>query len=127
MLPYRNNQIAAIAIILFFLAVIGYAYFEARNILYGPHIEIGTPGNAPLSVTEPLIHIRGKAENISELRMNENPVLVTEEGAFDEALLLAVGYNKVVLTAKDKFGRSTKKVLEIIYSLASSTPPTNTH
>jgi hypothetical protein len=120
MLPYRNNKIAAIAILLFFLAVIGYAYFEARNILYGPQINIGSP-DAPLSVHEPLIHIRGQAANITELRMNGDPVSVTEAGAFDEALLLAVGYNKVMLTASDKFGRSTSRSLEILYSPASTT------
>ena len=120
MLPYRNNKIAAIAILLFFLAVIGYAYFEARNILYGPQINIGSP-DAPLSVHEALVHIRGQAANITELRMNGDPVSVTEAGAFDEALLLAVGYNKIVLTANDKFGRSTSRSLEILYSPASTT------
>lgn len=124
MLPYRNNRIAAAAIIIFFLAVVGYAYFEARNILYGPHIDIATP-DAPLSVTEQLIHIKGKAENISELTINGNPTSVTEDGAFDEALLLAVGYNKIVLSAKDKFGRSTTKTLQIIYSdIATSSAST---
>ena len=120
MLPYRNNKIAAIAILLFFLAVIGYAYFEARNILYGPQINIRSP-EAPLLVHEALVHIRGQAANITELRMNGDPVSVTEAGAFDEALLLAVGYNKIVLTANDKFGRSTSRSLEILYSSASTT------
>ena len=126
MLPYRNNRIAAVAITLFFLAVIGYSYFEARNILYGPRIDIATP-DAPLSVSDQLVHIKGKAENITELTVNGNPASVTEDGAFDEALLLAVGYNKIVLTAKDKFGRSTTKTLEILYSdTASSSVPTTT-
>lgn len=124
MLPYRNNRIAAAAIIIFFLAVVGYAYFEARNILYGPRIDIATP-DAPLSVTEQLIRIKGMAENISELTVNGNPTSVTEDGAFDEALLLAVGYNKIVLSAKDKFGRSTTKTLQIIYSdIATSSAST---
>lgn len=125
MLPYRNNRITAIAIIVFFLAVIGYAYFEARNILYGPRIAIATPEET-LSVTDQLVHIKGRAENISELTVNGNPVSVTEDGAFDEALLLAVGYNKIVLTARDKFGRSTSKTLQILYSdtASSSTPAT---
>lgn len=121
MLPYSNNRIAAIAILIFFLAVLGYAYFEARNVLYGPKIVVATPADAPLSVSESLVHIRGSAKNIAELRMNGNPVTVTEEGAFDEALLLAPGYNKVVLTANDKFGRSTTQTLEILFT-GTTTP-----
>lgn len=115
MLPYRSNRLVGIVLILFFIGVLGYGYFEARHILYGPIIEIATP-NAPLSVSEPLVHIRGAAKNITVMRMNGNPIVVTEDGAFDEALLLAPGYNKVVLSASDKLGRTTLKVLEIIYS-----------
>ena len=124
MLPYRNNFITTVLIVVFFLAVIGYSYFEAQNILYGPRIEI-TQSDAPLSVTEQLVHIKGQAKNIAELKMNGNPVSVTEAGVFDEALLLATGYNRVVLTANDKFGRSTTRTLEIIYSDTTSTSTTS--
>lgn len=124
MLPYSNNRIAAILILVFFLAVAAYAYFEAQGILYGPRINVAVPKDAPLSVDTELVHIRGAAENITELRMNDNPVFVTESGIFDEALLLASGYNRVVLTARDKFGRSTEKILEIIYLESESASPT---
>lgn len=115
MLPYRSSRIVAIFLAIFFLAVLGYGYFEARNVLYGPRIMIATP-TAPATVSEPLVHIRGSAQNIVILRMNGAPVSVTEAGDFDEALLLAPGYNKVVLSASDKLGRTTEQVLEIIYS-----------
>ena len=122
MLPYRNNRIAGVAIGLFFLAIFGYAYFEAQGILFGPQIQIATPGDAPISVDQQLVHIRGAAKNIVELKMNGNPVSVTEAGVFDESLLLAPGYNRVVLSARDQFGRSTEKTIEIIYS-GTTTPP----
>lgn len=115
MLPYRSSRIVVILLVLFFLAVLGYGYFEARSILYGPQIMVATP-TVPASVSEPLVHIRGSARNIVILRMNGVPVSVTETGNFDEALLLAPGYNKVVLSASDKLGRTTEQVLEIIYS-----------
>lgn len=124
MLPYSNNRIAAVLILVLFLAIAAYAYFEAQGILYGPSIEIATPSDAPLTVEVELVHIRGAAENIAELYMNSNPISVTEAGIFDEALLLAPGYNKVVLMARDKFGRSTTKTLEIIYQKDDSESPT---
>ena len=122
MLPYRSSRIIGVVLALFFLGVLGYGYFEARHILYGPTIDIATP-SAPLSVSSPLVHIRGTAENITLLRMNGAPIQVTEAGAFDEALLLAPGYNKVVLSASDKLGRTTERVLEIMYS---GDPPAST-
>lgn len=115
----RTSKIAAIAILLFFLAAIGYAIFEAQNILNGPEIDIGAPV-APLSVESPLIHISGSTKDITELTLNGNPVSVTEAGAFDEALLLAPGYNAEVLSARDQFGRTTTKTLQIIYDASST-------
>lgn len=115
MLPYRTNRLVAILIAIFFLAILGYAYFEARSILFGPSITIRAP-ESPLSVSAPLLHIRGSAEHIILLRMNGTPVSVTGAGDFDEALLLAPGYNKIVLSASDKLGRTTEKVLEVIYT-----------
>ena len=121
MLPYRSSRVVGVALDLFFLTILGYGYFEARHILYGPSINIATP-SAPLSVGEALVHIRGTAKNITVIRMNGTPIAVTEDGAFDEALLLAPGYNKVTLSASDKLGRTTERVLEIIYS---GDPPQN--
>lgn len=123
MLPYSNNRIAAVLILLFFIAVAAYAYFEAQGILYGPEIQIATPENAPITVDTELVHVRGAAKNITELLLNGNPVYVTESGVFDEALLLSEGYNREVLEARDRFGRTTKKVLEIVYTPTTDTSP----
>ena len=41
---------------------------------------------------------------------------VTEEGAFEEPYVLAPGYNRIVLDAKDKYGRSRSRAIEIVYT-----------
>lgn len=111
MLPYHSRFSTAI-VSLFFILVLGYAYFEARGALYGPRIIL--PPEAQL-VHDPLITIRGKAEHITELRMNGNPVAVTEDGAFEEPHLLAVGYNRIVLEASDRYNNTSTEIIEIIY------------
>jgi len=124
MIPYRNNRLALYALILLFILILGYAYFEARNILFGPEIAIETTSGA-LIVDDPFITISGTALRIHELSMNGRPIDVTEAGAFEEEFLLAEGYNAVVLSARDKLGRSTTKKLEFVYNSPSSATSTN--
>lgn len=122
MLPYRDSRITRVAIGIFFLIVAGYAYFELRGILFGPAISVSS---AMSQVHEPFVSITGSASRISSLSMNGKAVTVTEAGVFNEPYLLAPGLNRIVLDAKDKYGRGRSKVIQIIYtplSGATSTP-----
>lgn len=119
MLPYRDGRITRIAIILFFLLIIGYAYFEARGVLYGPQIHVSTE---PVAVTDPFIAIQGMAERITDLSMNGRPISVTEDGAFNEPYLLAPGLNRIMLDAKDRYGRTTQQIIQIVYTPGPDTP-----
>jgi len=103
--------------VLFFALVLGYAYFEGQNLLQGPDIQIDVPEEVIVSPEEK-VAIQGIAERIVELRLNGRPVPVTEAGAFYEEILLAPGYNRVTLVARDKRGKETTKELQIVY-----TPP----
>ncbi len=117
MLPYRDSRLTRIVLVAFFILVILYAYYEARGFLYGPSIDV------PSEVTiahDPFITIRGTAARISELSMDGKPVPVTEAGAFEEPYLLAVGYNRIVLEARDRYGRSRERIIEIIYQPAAT-------
>lgn len=121
MLPYRDGRITRIALTLFFLLIVGYAYFEARGVLYGPSIHI-TSGVQ--EVHDPFISIQGKAERIAELSMNGRPISVTEDGAFDEPYLLSPGLNRIMLDATDRYGRKTQQVVAIVYTPDPNTPKT---
>ncbi|MDO8552957.1 MAG: hypothetical protein Q7S01_05580 [bacterium] len=112
MLPYRDSRIIKIILVLFFVLVILYAYYEARGLLFGPSITV--PQEAAV-VHERFITLRGNAERISELTMNGRPVTVTEGGQFEEPYLLNDGYNRIVLRAKDRYGRTSESVVEVTY------------
>jgi hypothetical protein len=109
---FRESRLVRIVLGLFFLLLAGYALFEARGILIGPMITV--PEEA-VTVSEPLTHIRGRAERITELRLNGKQIPVTESGEFDEPFLLAEGSNHLILEAKDQRGRTTEARLIIVY------------
>lgn len=113
MLPYRDSRITKIALLIFFLAVLGYAYFEARGFLSGPAIRVP---DGVVESSERFITVKGTAERIAELKMNGKAIAVTEEGAFEEPYLLMPGLNRIILDARDKYGRSEQQVVQIMYT-----------
>jgi hypothetical protein len=126
MLPYRDSRLTRIILGIFFLIIIGYAYFEARGLLFGPSISFSS-GISPV-VQSSYIQIQGQANHIASLSVDGNPIQVTETGAFTEPYVLSPGDNRIVFDAKDKYGNTTEKVVEIVYTPSStSTPPVVIH
>lgn len=115
-----DSRFVKIALVAFFVAAILYALYEARGMLRGPVIEV--PDTIVLAESE-FIVVQGRAERISELRLNGERISVTEEGLFAEPYVLARGVNRIVLEARDARGRDTTQVMEIVYT-GELTPPT---
>ena len=119
MIPYRDSRLIRFVLILFFLIVIGYAYFEGRALLYGPTIDVSP---RVMETSEQFITIQGTALRIVSLSLNGTPIPVTEDGGFEEGYVLTPGYNRLVLDARDKYGKTTERVVEILYTPVEATP-----
>lgn len=117
MLPSRDSRVIRLILVAFFLVLIGYALYEARGVLYGPQIEIPSE---TIVVNEQATLIRGRAERITELRLNGKQIPVTESGEFEEPFLLAKGSNHLILEARDARGRTARETLVIIYNPSPS-------
>lgn len=106
-----------IVIATFFILLAGYIYFEAQMMLRGPKLVIESPTETTC-VSDQTFTVRGVSQDVASLSVNGTPVAITTEGLFGTRLLLAPGYNTIVLTALDTLGRETSKVLSVVY-----TPP----
>lgn len=118
MLPYRDSRITRIVLIAFFILVAGYAYYEGRGLLFGPTIEIE---NRVMETSESFITVEGTTRRVATLSMNGKEIPVTENGEFSEGYVLAPGYNKIVLSARDRWRKTAERSIEIIYT-STSTP-----
>lgn len=96
------------------LAIVGYIFFQTRNVIRGPIITIQTPQNGA-TLEESLVIIKGVAKNISYISLNDRNIFIDEQGRFQEKLLLSYGYNIMAIKAEDKFGRKTEEILELVY------------
>jgi hypothetical protein len=121
MLPYRDSRITKIVLVVFFIIVVLYAYYEGRGLIYGPSIVITTDLT---TVNDQFVMIRGQAERISSLSINGKEIPVTENGAFAQPYVLAEGSNRIVFEAHDKYGRTQQKIANIVYIPSTPSTPT---
>ncbi len=98
------------------IIVLGYALFATHDFMSGPTISLSEPQNGS-SFTKPDIHIQGVVQRIKEITLNGRSITIDERGNFNEAVLLAPGYNIFELVATDKFGRKEKVRLELVYAV----------
>ena len=113
MLPH-HSKLTKYFFAAFFVVVLLYAYFEARNIIYGPQIVLQS-GDGALTVENELIEIRGTVKNVVDITLGGRSVTIDDTGLFVEKLLLAEGVNRFEFEARDKFGNTTSEVLEVVY------------
>ena len=101
-------------IVLVASAVIGYSYFQSRNLIKGPQVSLLSPITGQ-TLSDPLVSINGVAKNISFISLNDRQIFVDKDGKFNEQLLLSPGYNMWTIQAKDKFGRIVSKRIELVF------------
>lgn len=113
MLPH-HSRITKYFFLALVIVILMYAYYEARNMIYGPQIVLADNAGA-VTVHEELVEIRGAVKNVVEITLSDRPVFIDDEGNFTEKLLLAPGLNRFVFEARDKFDRTKREVLEVVY------------
>ena len=101
-------------VIVFFLLLIGYGLFQSKNLILGPNIAIASPLDGAAVGLNP-VEVRGQADRIAFLSLNGQQIFTDQNGNFSQKLLLTPGYNSIKLEAKDKFGRTIQKILNLVH------------
>jgi len=113
-MEHRGKAIIRIALIVVIITgIIGYSFFQSRNLIKGPQIILKNPETGT-TLAHPLVAIEGTAQNISFITLNDRQIFVDNDGNFKEELLLSPGYNMWEIEAKDKFGRIVSKKIELV-------------
>jgi hypothetical protein len=92
---------------------LGYAAFQARNLIQGPTITLDDTG--PNVTNTRAREIRGTARNVVVLRLNGKEVHTDELGAFRHTLTLENGYTVMTIEAEDRYGRKTRVERGFVY------------
>ncbi|MBI2120384.1 MAG: hypothetical protein HYT94_02040 [Parcubacteria group bacterium] len=108
-----KKTLSAFSVLLLAGTVIGYGYYRTRDFLAGPVVEITAPKNGQ-TLTRALIEVQGTSKNISFLNLNGRKIFTDETGKWHEKLLASPGYNRIEVSAKDRFGRDVTKTVEVV-------------
>ncbi len=104
--------ITAAAIILVILGGFFYLYKEIGRFAAEPRLAITEPlGDEVIEGNS--VNITGFTDQDSKLTINDQPVLVNDEGEFQENILLQDGLNTITVSAINRFGKSASKTLNI--------------
>ncbi len=117
-IPRQNVSIERLLKKIFYVLLaimfVGYAYFQARNLIQGPSIALT---EEPHIVTnERTIPISGIAKNIIALRLNGLQIHTDERGLFTHSLFLENGYSIMTLEAEDRYGRVTRLTRSFVFT-----------
>lgn len=100
----KKLRVGTIILALVFLG--GYGYFQARDLISGPMVEIKYPKENQI-VEGNMVIAQGTARNVSHIEVNGQPIFITPEGDFREKLPLVGTRTIIQIEAWDRFGRST--------------------
>lgn len=110
----KGFNVRLFVIITSVLLLVSYGIFNARNLIVGPEIEIFSPIK-DMETTENMLAIKGRAENVAFISLNESPIYIDKEGLFQEKLLLSPGSNIIEIKARDRFKKEIVKTIKIYY------------
>lgn len=99
---------------IFLFLILGYAFYQSKNLLTGPVIDVIEPQNGQ-AINHQLINVTGATKNIKKITMDDRQIDINESGVFSERLLLSEGYNIIKISAWDKFEKKTEKTIEVVY------------
>jgi hypothetical protein len=90
-----------------------YVVFQARFLILGPQITLEP--THPGRQNQHVVTLRGNAENITRLWLNDRPIYTDRDGHFKEALVLENGYTIATLKAEDRYGRIRRIEREFVF------------
>ncbi|MEN9614101.1 MAG: hypothetical protein RLZZ347_408 [Candidatus Parcubacteria bacterium] len=104
----------SLIILLFVVVISGYALYRSQALRQGPELTLDSPKDGQLFSTSD-VEISGTAKNIAFISLNDRQIFTDETGHFSEKLLLPYGYTILKVEAKDKFGKTVVKKVEVVY------------
>lgn len=97
------------------VSVLGYYFMHQINSFNSkPYLFIDSPSVDEV-VQEKELTVSGKTETDAILRINGQEISVNPEGNFSQKITLAPGRNVLVVEAKNRFSRSDKREINIVY------------
>lgn len=95
------------------LAGFSYVYNEYRLFVAEPVLVVMEPLEEVMKINQSFLAVAGKTDPDSRIYINDQAILVDENGSFREQIGLQDGVNTLVVRSVNRFGKEAKKVYSI--------------
>ena len=98
-------RVLTIVSIILVVITVGYALFRSQNVILGPAVVVEYP--AAHERVPQVFTLRGNAQDVSFLTLNDRRIYPDRDGVFEEELVMPVGYTIVEIHARNRQQRET--------------------
>lgn len=112
---FKNPNKRKTVIIIVLLIIITFSIWQFDEFFGTPKIEIISPAIDNLTINAPSIKLAGKVNARDKLIINNEEILVDENGRFEKEFSLQPGINTVEFRVKRFLGKEIKVIRQIIY------------
>lgn len=95
------------------IAAFLYVYTQYRTFVSEPVLSVLEPSEEAMRTTERSVQVSGKTDPDSRIYINDQPVLVDENGGFREKIDLQKGVNTVTVRSINRFNKEARRVYSI--------------
>lgn len=112
---FRKQVIVTPKRIAFFLiavVVAGYVFFQYSSLFFGPWIEILEPKKDE-EFSKNIIRVEGKTDPYATVAIDGDEAYVGIDGKFAKSLYVFSGEKKIVIIARNRFGKETRREVNV--------------
>ncbi len=109
---FTPQKLAFFLVVVLIISGLAYLYQEIGSFSDVPRLIVLNP-EGDISVEGNSLSIEGITEKDARLFINDQPILVNDDGKFKENITLQKGINTVSLKAVNKFDKETQKIITI--------------
>lgn len=116
---FSPRSILAILTSMFVVVMVGYVGWQLSQLSAPPIISLTNQEKSVVNTG--YVIINGEVDDGSDVLINDSPILTTPDGSFSERVTLVEGSNQIKITAKNKFGKETIKIITVESNTATAT------
>ena len=103
--------IGTVSFLMLFIGIGIFSYMKMDFLFHGVQISAKIDKGG----TSPLVEVSGNAKNAKVLTLNGREIFIDKDGSFTESIALLPGFSVLTIDAKDKFGNSNEKKMQVVY------------
>lgn len=101
-------------VLLVIIGISTYLVVQFINYRKPPKLFVGSPADMAV-IESPLLKVEGTTEVDSTLIVNNQPVIIADDGRFETEIELVEGENKIIVKSRTRLGKETEDKRKVFY------------